>query len=183
MWFRFILYRKSGKESNYLRRNDYSYTDYFQFVMGIVLFFFEIIFSLTSVLITILCGGLIAEVNSIVYRLFFALEMGIFITAGTLPLVVLVVFFSKNYVFSVLLCVFYSVLSLTAESSFGALPKVMCWLMPIPLTTLWSAGNLTAHGTMDGVGDAGKSNPNYISDNHYFSRYRFAFRDRDRSNV
>ena len=34
MWFRFILYRKSGKESNYLRRNDYSYTDYFQFVMG-----------------------------------------------------------------------------------------------------------------------------------------------------
>ena len=41
---------------------------------------------------------------------------------------------------------------MTAESSFGALPKVMCWLMPIPLTTLWSAGNLTAHGTMDGVG-------------------------------
>jgi bacitracin transport system permease protein len=41
---------------------------------------------------------------------------------------------------------------MTAESSFGALPKLMCWLMPIPLTTLWSAGNLTAHGTMDGVG-------------------------------
>ena len=118
----------------------------------IVLFSFGIIFSLTSALITILCGGLIAEVNNIAYRLFFALEMGIFITAGTLPLIVLVVFFSKNYIFSVLLCVFYSVLSMTAESSFGALPKVMCWLMPIPLTTLWSAGNLTAHGTMDGVG-------------------------------
>ena len=118
----------------------------------IVLFFFGSIFSLISALISILCGGMIAEVNSIAYRLFFALEMGIFITAGTLPLVVLVVFFSKNYVFSVLLCVFYSVLSLTAESSFGALPKAMCWLMPIPLTTLWSAGNLIAHGAMDGVG-------------------------------
>ncbi len=118
----------------------------------IVLFFFGIIFSLTSAFITILCGGVIAEVNHIVYRLFFALKMGIFITAGTLPLVVLVVFFSKTYIFSVLLCVFYSVLSLTAESSFGALPKVMCWLMPIPLTTLWAAGNLTAHGAMDGVG-------------------------------
>lgn len=78
--------------------------------------------------------------------------MGIFIIAGTLPLVVLVVFFSKTYVFSVLLCVFYSVLSMTAESSFGVLPKWMCWLMPIPLTTLWSAGNLTAHDAMDGVG-------------------------------
>ena len=118
----------------------------------IVLFFFGIIFSLTSAFIAIVCGGVIAEVNSVVYRLFFALEMGIFITAGTLPLVVLVVFFSKTYVFSVLLCVFYSVLSLTAESSFGALPKLMCWLMPIPLTTLWSAGDLTAHGAMDGVG-------------------------------
>lgn len=117
-----------------------------------VLFFFGIIFSLTSALISILCGGVIAEVNQIVYRLFFALEMGIFITAGTLPLVVLVVFFSKTYIFSVLLCVFYSVLSMTAESSFGALPKVMCWLMPIPLTTLWSAGNLTAHDAMNGVG-------------------------------
>ncbi len=118
----------------------------------IVLFFFGIIFSLTSALIAILCGGVIAEVNSVVYRLFLALEMGIFITAGTLPLVVLVVFFSKTYVFSVLLCVFYSVLSLTVESSFGALPKLMCWLMPIPLTTLWSAGDLTSHGAMDGVG-------------------------------
>lgn len=117
----------------------------------IVLFFFGIIFSLTSALIAIFCGGIIAEVNQIVYRLFFALEMGIFITAGTLPLVVLVVFFSKNYVFSVLLCVFYSVLSMTAESSFGVLPKIMCWLMPIPLTTLWSTGNLIAHGAMDSV--------------------------------
>jgi bacitracin transport system permease protein len=118
----------------------------------IVLFFFGIVFSLTSAFIAILCGGVIAEVNSIVYRLFLALEMGIFITAGTLPLVVLVVFFSKTYVFSVLLCVFYSVLSLTAESSFGVLPKLMCWLMPIPLTSLWSAGNLTSHGAMGGVG-------------------------------
>lgn len=118
----------------------------------VVLFFFGMIFSLTSALISILCGGVIAEVNQVAYRLFFSLEMGLFITAGTLPLVVLVVFFSKTYIFSVLLCVFYSVLSLTAESSFGALPKVMCWLMPIPLTTLWSAGNLTAHGAMDGVG-------------------------------
>ena len=118
----------------------------------IVLFFFGIIFSLTSAFIAILCGGVIAEVNSIAYRLFFALKMGIFITAGTLPLVVLMVFFSKTYVFSILLCVFYSVLSLTAESSFSDLPKLVCWLMPIPLTTLWGSGDLTSHGVMEGVG-------------------------------
>jgi len=108
-----------------------------------------VMFSLFSAFAAISCGSLISEVNGIAYKLFVALEMGIFITAGTLPLVVLVVFFSKTYIFSVLLCVFYSVFSLTAESSFGVLPKALCWLMPIPLTTLWSAGDMTRHGVME----------------------------------
>ncbi len=122
------------------------------FAKIIVLFVMAVIFSLVSALAAILCGSLVSEVNGVAYKLFVALEMGIFITAGTLPLVVLVVFFSKTYIFSVLLCVFYSVLSLTAESSFGALPKALCWLMPIPLTTLWSAGDMARHGVIESVG-------------------------------
>lgn len=117
-----------------------------------VLFALGAVFSLLSALAAILCGSLISEVNGVFYKLFVALEMGIFITAGTLPLIVLVVFFSRTYIFSVLLCVFYSVLSLTAESSFGVLPKALCWLMPIPLTTLWSAGDMTRHGVIESVG-------------------------------
>lgn len=122
------------------------------FAKIIVLFVMGVIFSMASALAAVLCGSLVSEVNGVAYKLYVALEMGIFITAGTLPLVVLVVFFSKTYIFSVLLCVFYSVLSLTAESSFGALPKALCWLMPIPLTTLWSAGDMTRHGVMKSVG-------------------------------
>ena len=122
------------------------------FAKIIVLFVMGVIFSMVSALAAVLCGSLVSEVNGVAYKLFIALEMGFFITAGTLPLVVLVVFFSKTYIFSVLLCVFYSVLSLTAESSFGALPKALCWLMPIPLTTLWSAGDMTRHGVMESVG-------------------------------
>lgn len=119
------------------------------FAKIIVLFAMGIIFSLSSALTAILCGSLVSEVNGAAYKLFVALEIGIFTTAGTLPLVVLVVFFSRTYIFSILLCVFYSVLSLTAESSFGVLPKVICWLMPMPLTTLWSAQDMTAHGMME----------------------------------
>lgn len=119
----------------------------------IVLFFFGIIFSLASAFAAFLCGSFTdgAEVAGIFYKLVLAVEMGVFITAGTLPLVVLVVFFSKTYIFSILLCVFYSVLSLTAESSFGALPKFLCWLMPIPLTTLWSAGDMVQHGVRENI--------------------------------
>lgn len=119
------------------------------FAKIIVLFAMGIIFSLSSAFAAMVCGSLVSEVNGAAYKLLIALEMGIFITAGTLPLVVLVVFFSRTYIFSVLLCVFNSVLSLTAECFFGVLPKAVCWLMPIPLTTLWSAGDMARHGLME----------------------------------
>ena len=123
------------------------------FAKIIVLFLFGLIFCLSTAAVTIVCGSLIAEVGGLGYKLWLAVEMGIFITAGTLPLVVLVVFFSKTYIFSVLLCIFYSVLSLTVEGCFGALPKLLCWLMPIPLTTLWCAGDLASHGARGSVGE------------------------------
>lgn len=142
------------------------FNDYYQSVMAFGI----------ELLLPCMIGVIGAMLFNIAYKLFFALEMGIFITAGTLPLIVLVVFFRKNYVFSVLLCVFYSAFSMTAESSFGALHKLMCWLMPIPFTTLWAAGDLIAHGDMRGGGGGiGIFDSDYLSDSHYFSRYRFAF--------
>ena len=81
----------------------------------IVLFIFGIVFCVASTIATILCGIGTLEVYGIGYKLFLAVETGIFITAGTLPLIVLVVFFSKTYVFSILLCVFYSVLNMSAK--------------------------------------------------------------------
>lgn len=123
------------------------------FAKIVTLFFCGIVFSLTSALAAIVCGWLVneAEVTGIVYKFVIAAEMGIFITAGTLPLAVFVVFFSKTYVFSILLCVFYSFLSLIAESCFEVLPKTVCWLMPIPLTTLWSAADMIRHGVRENV--------------------------------
>lgn len=119
-----------------------------------VLFVMGVVFSLSSAFAAVLCGGLVSEVNGVLYKLFVAFQMGIFVTAGTLPLIVLVVFFSKTYIFSVLLCVFYSVLSLTAESCFEVLPKALCWFVPIPLITLWSAGDMERHGVIEVRGAA-----------------------------
>ena len=96
--------------------------------------------------IAVLCGSVVAEAGGLAYKLLSSVVLGIFITAGTLPLVVLVVFFSRTYIFSILLCVFYSVLSLTLEGLYGVLPKSLCSLCPIPLTNLWFAGNMADHG-------------------------------------
>lgn len=86
------------------------------------------------------------DVYGLGYKIFLAVETGIFITAGTLPLIVIVVFFSRTYVFSVLLCIFYSVLNMSATALFDALPKTILWLLPTPLTTFWSAGDMKRHG-------------------------------------
>ncbi len=117
-----------------------------------LLFLFGLIFSLSSAVVTIFCGSLIAEVGGLGYKLWVAVEMGIFITAGTLPLVVLVVFFSKTYIFSILLCVFYSVLSLTVEGCYEVLPRFLCWMMPLPLLNIWCAGDMVRHGVRESVG-------------------------------
>lgn len=117
-----------------------------------VLFLFGLVFCLATAAAAIVCGSLIAEVGGLGYKLEMAVELGVFITAGTLPLVVLVVFFSKTYIFSILLCVFYSVLSLTVECCYAAMPRLLCWLMPIPLLNLWCAGDMVRHGVREGVG-------------------------------
>ena len=109
-------------------------------------FIFGVIFCLASMFATVICGSFSMEIHGLAYKLLVAIELGIFITAGTLPVVVLVVFFSRTYIFSILLCVFYSVASLTVETLFGTLPKWLCWLLPIPLTTLWGAGDMVKHG-------------------------------------
>lgn len=112
----------------------------------IVLFIMGIIFCIASTVACVLCGMFTLDVYGLVYKVFLAVETGIFITAGTLPLIVLVVFFSRTYVFSVLLCVFYSVLNMSATALFDTLPRTILWLLPTPLTTFWSAGDMKRHG-------------------------------------
>ncbi|WP_455808579.1 ABC transporter permease [Clostridium butyricum] len=111
-----------------------------------VLFIISIIFCIVSTLVTGLCGMAILETYGMGYKLILSIETGIFITAGTLPLIVLVVFFNRNYIFSILMCIFYSVLNMSATALFDTLPKGILLLLPTPLTTFWSAGDMASHG-------------------------------------
>lgn len=58
--------------------------------------YFGVIFCLASMLATIVCGSFSMEVHGLTYKLLVAVELGIFITAGTLPIIVLVVFSAKH---------------------------------------------------------------------------------------
>ena len=39
-----------------------------------------------------------------------------------------------------------SVLNMSATALFDVLPRTILWLLPTPLTTFWSAGDMAAHG-------------------------------------
>lgn len=111
----------------------------------ILLFLFSVVFCVASTIASVFCGGIVFEVQGIGYKLWMSVKMGIYITAGTLPLVAVIVFCSKSYIFSILLCVFYSVLNEAGAFVMGALPKAVVYLMPVPLTTLWSADDMQKH--------------------------------------
>lgn len=110
-----------------------------------LLFLFSIVFCTASTIASVFCGGITFEVQGIGYKLWMSVKMGIYITAGTLPLVAVIVFCSKSYIFSILLCVFYSVLNEAGTFVMNALPKAVVYLMPVPLTTLWSADDMQKH--------------------------------------
>ncbi|MDD4850106.1 MAG: ABC transporter permease [Gemmiger sp.] len=116
-----------------------------------MLFLFSTIFCVASTLVSVGCGLVAFEVQGIGYKLWMSIKMGVYITAGTLPLVAIVVFFSKSYIFSILLCVFYSVLNDVGTFVMGALPKAIVYLLPVPLTTLWGATDMQQHMA---IGDA-----------------------------
>ena len=98
----------------------------------IVLFIIGVVFCIASTVATVLVGMFTLDVYGLGYKIFLAVDI--------------VVFFSRTYVFSVLLCIFYSVLNMSATALFDALPKTILWLLPTPLTTFWSAGDMKRHG-------------------------------------
>jgi bacitracin transport system permease protein len=74
---------------------------------------------------------------------------GIFIAMGTLPLVILNVTVARTYVFSVLLTIFYTVISFFIIPLYPVVPKIVYQIVPITTTTFWTAGILGKIGKVN----------------------------------
>lgn len=113
-----------------------------------VLFIFAMIFSLLTTFVVIISGYLIPEleVYDVGYKIFLSIILGLFITAGSLPIVVIITLFSRNYIFSTLLSIFYTVFNMGVLSLYNVIPKYIMWILPTPLTTFWATGNMIRHG-------------------------------------
>lgn len=114
-----------------------------------VLFVYSIIFCVSTTAVSMLFGAILFQVQGALYKFWFSVEAGFFITLGTLPIIAVIVFFSRSYIFSVLLCVFYSVISLSVSMLCDVLPKAILHMLPFTLTTFWSAGDMSKHIKLD----------------------------------
>lgn len=115
----------------------------------IVVFIISIVFAMLSNLFCILLGSIFFEFNGTLQQFWIVLFNGIFIAAGTLPLIIIIVLFSKNYIFSVLLTVFYTILSFGIIPLNPIMPSVIYRFIPITMTTFWTQGMVNKIGIID----------------------------------
>lgn len=103
----------------------------------IVLLLLSIAFCISSTVASILCGFVFFGVTDILFKVLFSAIYGLLIAISALPLILLIIFFSRSYIFSIMLCVFYSVFNLLSTFSMTALPKWLVLTLPTPSIMLW----------------------------------------------
>lgn len=119
----------------------------------IVLLIFSVIFCLSSTTASILCGSAFFDVTGVLFKLSFSAIYGVLIAFSALPLVLLVIFFSRTYIFSIMLCVFYSVLNLFSTFSMTALPKMVIAILPTPSIMLWGTWQMISEVACNDMDD------------------------------
>jgi len=114
-----------------------------------IIFLCSIFFASATHLVSMVLGSIFFDFNDTAEYIMITLANGLFIAAGTLPLIILNVTFSRTYVFSILMTVFYTVLSFLLVALSPYLPKYIFMLVPITNTTLWTAGMLGKMGKIN----------------------------------
>lgn len=118
-----------------------------------VLFVLSVIFCVSSTVATMICGFVFWGVSDVLFKLFFSILYGLLIAISALPLVLLIVFFSKSYIFSIMLCVFYSVFNLLSTFSMTSLPKVLVHILPTPSIMMWGTKQMASRMVVNDVND------------------------------
>ncbi|MFZ4913234.1 MULTISPECIES: ABC transporter permease [Paenibacillus] len=75
----------------------------------IVLFIFGFIFSSASAGSSIIGGWLLGGINDVLYKFEVGAIIGLLLTAGTLPIVIAIVFFNRSYIISIIIVLFYDI--------------------------------------------------------------------------
>ncbi|MDU7474722.1 MAG: ABC transporter permease [Paenibacillus macerans] len=114
----------------------------------LVLFILGLIFSLASVAASMLGGAFVGNIQGVFAKLCISAADGMLLTAGTLPVVIAIVFFNRSYIFSIILAFFYTILNFSM--AFVGLQydtpmmKLLTSILPTPIIYRWLLGLFTS---------------------------------------
>ena len=117
----------------------------------VTLFILGIFYSIALVASSMIGGLIGGGINGVGYKLWISVLTGVLLTAGTLPVVIAIVFFNRSYIFSILLSLVYSTASFgITVSSFtaGNFSNPLISVLPVPL--IWRWQNLALQGAAAG---------------------------------
>ncbi|MEK5161633.1 ABC transporter permease [Paenibacillus sp. FSL R5-0527] len=114
----------------------------------LVLFILGLIFSLASVAASMLGGAFAGNIQGVFAKLCISAADGMLLTAGTLPVVIAIVYFNRSYIFSIILAFFYTILNFSM--AFVGLQydtpmmKLLTSILPTPIIYRWLLGLFTS---------------------------------------
>ena len=108
-----------------------------------VLLGLSVLYSVTSLGASLIGGVIVGQVDNILLRLEISICLGFFIMIAALPVVSLILFSSKNYIFAVILSFAYAVIGFAVTMMFSSDPETfnsIASVLPVPLIMKWYLG-------------------------------------------
>ena len=118
-----------------------------------VMLLFSVVFCLLSTLFNFAFALLVPArfaITEPLYDIAVSLLSGVVVTLGTMPLILLVLYFGSNFTFSIIITIFYSVINMYLLSFVDKLPTLFLQWVPNMVITLWFSDTVSAHMKING---------------------------------
>lgn len=104
-----------------------------------VLFVISVIYSIAGLGATLVGGVIAGGVNGVAIKLGLSVVLGIMTFLSTLPALIIIIYFNKNYIFSILIAFFYAVFNFIVayRLNFISADNPIITVLPIPVILRW----------------------------------------------
>lgn len=104
-----------------------------------VLFVISVIYSIAGLGATLVGGVIAGGVNGVAAKLGLSVVLGIMTFLSTLPALIIIIYFNKNYIFSILIAFFYAVFNFIVayRLNFISADNPIITVLPIPVILRW----------------------------------------------
>ncbi|EFT40724.1 ABC transporter permease [Enterococcus faecalis] len=105
-----------------------------------VIIILSIVYSVANLFVSILGGLIVSGVEDILYRLLISILLGILIGIATLPIILVIVYFNKSFIFSIIVSFLYASTGFAITLFFSASPEsinAVASILPISIVFKW----------------------------------------------